>query len=53
MCVERSDQQLTSAFDADQLKKTDIIISVFNATQSHKDEPNQTTFFGGCLTIST
>lgn len=47
MCVERSDQQLTSAFDADQLKKNDIIISVFNATQSHKDEPNnQTTFWG-------
>lgn len=48
MRVERSDQQLTSAFDTDQLKKTDIIITVFNATQSHKNEPNnQMTFFGG------
>lgn len=47
MCVESSDGPLTSAFDTDQLKKTDIIITVFNTTQSHKDESNnQTTFLG-------
>lgn len=47
VCVESSDQPLTSAFDTDQLKKTDILITVFNATQSHKDESNnQMTFLG-------